>query len=201
MAAAPDTQRLTLASEHFRVSYPARAPRRDAEATLRVLEAARADVAQRLSAASLQLPALPTLEIFAHETTGDFVGVTGQPAWAAAATREHSIHLQPLATLQRRGVLATTLRHEYAHAVIDALGRGRAPRWLAEGLAVYAAGEGALLARVPSLKLSTAELEQKLAQPVSAAEMRALYAAAYRAVVALVRTEGEAKVWQRVARS
>ena len=196
--AAPDAQRLTLGSEHFRVNYPASAARRDAEETLRVLEAARADIVQRLAAASLQPPALPTLEIFAHETTGDFVGVTGQPAWAAAATQGHSIHLQPLATLRRRGVLATTLRHEYAHAVIDAL--GRAPRWLAEGLAAYAAGEGALLARVPPSKLSTAELEQKLAQPASAAEMRALYAAAYRAVVALVRMEGEAKVWQRVAR-
>ncbi|MFL6207947.1 MAG: SpoIID/LytB domain-containing protein [Pyrinomonadaceae bacterium] len=194
--------RLTLASEHFRVSYPAQTARRDVEATLGVLEAARADLAQRLNAASLTPLALPVLEIFAHETTGDFVGVTGQAPWAAAATRGHSIHLQPLATLQRRGVLATTLRHEYAHAVIDALSRERAPRWLAEGLAAYTAGEGARLTRAaPLKKLSLSELEQKLAQPASAEEMRALYAAAYREVVALVRTEGEAKVWQRVARS
>ena len=168
----------------------------------RHLEAARTDIDERLAAASLAPPALPVLEVFAHETTGDFVGVTGQPAWAAAATRGHSIALQPLATLRRRGVLATTLRHEYAHAVIDALGRGRTPRWLAEGLSAYAAGEGAHVARTtPTEKLSTAELEQRLAQPSSAQEMRALYAAAYRAVLALVQQEGEANVWRRVAHS
>ena len=202
VAASPPPARLTLASAHFRISYPVPAARRDAEETLHVLEAARADIGQRLAAASLAPPALPVLEVFAHETTGDFVGVTGQPAWAAAATRGDRIALQPLATLRRRGVLATTLRHEYAHAVIDALGRGRAPRWLAEGLAAYAAGEGALVARVkPDAKLSTTELEQRLAQPASRQEMRALYAAAYRAVVALIQQEGEANVWRRVARS
>ncbi|HYX40354.1 MAG TPA: hypothetical protein VE821_01590, partial [Pyrinomonadaceae bacterium] len=195
--------RLTLASEHFRVSYTAQAERRDVEDVLRTLEAARADMQQRLTAASLDLPALPVLEIVAHETTGDFVGATGQPAWAAAATRGRRIELQPLATLRKRGVLTTTLRHEYAHAVIDALSKGRAPRWLAEGLAVYAAGEGVMLARVaaPKQRLSTDELEQQLAQPASAAEMRVLYAAAYREVVALIRKEGEANIWRRVAHS
>ncbi len=192
----------TLAAEHFRVRYTAQTAQRDVEETLRTLAAARADVQQRLTAASLRLPALPVLEIVAHETTGAFVGATGQPAWAAAATRGHSIHLQPLAALRRRGVLATTLRHEYAHAVIDALGHERAPRWLAEGLAAYTAGEGALLLSAnPSQKLSTAELELKFAQPAAAQEMRALYAAAYRVVSALVQQEGEASVWRRVARS
>jgi hypothetical protein len=41
-----------------------------------------------------------------------------------------------------------------------------------------------------------------LEQPAaSAAEMRALYAAAFREVNALIRAEGEANVWRRVARS
>src|SRR5205085_5511041 len=77
--------RLTLSSEHFRVSYPARAARRDVETALRVLESARADVAHRLESASLGA-VIPNTEVFIYETTGDFVGATGRPAWVAAAT-------------------------------------------------------------------------------------------------------------------
>jgi hypothetical protein len=95
----------------------------------------------------------------------------------------------------------TTLRHEYAHAVIAALGQGRAPRWLSEGLAMQFAGEGRMLARFETKDVLTRdELEQRLARPASAAEMRALYAKAYREVQTLVRAEGERSIWRRVAR-
>jgi stage II sporulation protein D len=195
--------RATLSSEHFRVTYPVsrgRDSRRAVESALRTLEAARADLAQRLDAASLAIPALPTLDINVHETTADFVAATGQPAWVAAVTRDARVETQPLATLERRGVLSQTLRHELVHPVIDKLSRGRAPVWLAEGLAAHFAGEGALLARhAPREKISTDELERKLAQRTDASEMRALYAAAYAEVRALVRSEGESQVWRRVA--
>ncbi|HEV2799083.1 MAG TPA: SpoIID/LytB domain-containing protein [Pyrinomonadaceae bacterium] len=194
--------RLTLSSGNFRVSYTARgAARREVEAALGALEAARADVRSRLDAGGVAFPALGVIEVFVHETTGDFTGATGQPAWVAAATRGRRIESQPLATLARRGVLAPTLRHEYAHAVIHALSRSRAPLWLAEGLAAHVAGEGASLTRhAPREKLSLADLEKRLSAPASAAEMRALYAAAFREVGALIRAEGEANVWRRVAR-
>ncbi|HEX8421886.1 MAG TPA: hypothetical protein VF634_00650 [Pyrinomonadaceae bacterium] len=198
-----------MSSENFRVSYPARgasASRREVEGALAVLEAVRADVRGRLAAASLAFPALGVLEVTVHETTGDFTGATGQPAWVAATitTRgSRRIELQPLVTLRKRGLLAPTLRHEYAHAVISALSRSRAPLWLSEGLAAHVAGEGARLTRVESKgKLSLGDLEKRLAQPAaSAADMRALYAAAFREVNALIRAEGEANVWRRVARS
>jgi len=167
-----------------------------------VLEAARADLRARLAAASLAPPAF-NIEVFVHPTTGDFTGATGQPAWVAAVTTSaRRIETQPLQTLTRRRILATTLRHEYAHAVIEALSDGRAPRWLVEGLAAHFAGEGAALARSePPHKLSLEMIEKNLLKPVSAAEMRALYAAAYREVNAIIRQEGEAGIWRRVARS
>jgi stage II sporulation protein D len=201
--------RLTLSSENFRVSYPARAAsvsRREVESALALLEAVRADVRQRLATASLAFPALGVLEVTVHETTGDFTSATGQPAWVAGTTTTRGsrrIELQPLATLRKRGVLAPTLRHEYAHAIIAALSRSRAPLWLTEGLAAHVANEGALLTRFESKqKLSLEELEKRLGQPAaSAAEMRALYAAAFREVNALIRTQGEANVWQRIAHS
>lgn len=198
--------RLTLSSANFRVSYPARNAsnaRREVEAALAALEAVRADVRARLAMAALAMPALGVLEVTAHETTGDFTGATGKPAWVAATTtRGHRIDLQPLATLRKRGVLEPTLRHEYAHAVINSLSHGgRAPLWLTEGLAAHVANEGALLMRFESKrKISLADLERRLAEPASsAADMRALYAAAFREVNTLIRAEGEANVWRRVA--
>jgi stage II sporulation protein D len=202
-AAADDRARATLSSAHFRVTYPVargQASRRAVESALRALEDARRDLARRLDAASLPLPALPVLDVNVRETTADFVAATGQPAWVAATTRGGRVETQPLDVLERRGVLVPTLRHELAHAVIEKISRGRAPLWLAEGLAAHFAGEGALLSRhAPREKISPDELERRLAQRGDAASMRALYAAAYAEVRALVSSEGESQIWRRVA--
>jgi stage II sporulation protein D len=192
--------RLSLSSDHFRVNYDARTNRPEVEAVLDILEAARADIERRLRVARLTLSGAGVLNVVIAETTTEFIAVTGQPGWAAAASRGSRMELQPLALLRRRGVLQTTLRHEYAHFVIELLGRGRTPRWLSEGLAVHLAGEGPMLLRFsPKSKWTREELERKLARPSSAEEMRALYAAAYNEVRALIRTEGEANIWRRVS--
>jgi hypothetical protein len=78
------------------------------------------------------------------------------------------------------------------------MGRGRVPRWLAEGLAVHFAGEGKSLAAVPAIKLSGEELEKRLAHPSSATEMQALYAASYRKVRSMILAKGEKAVWKQV---
>jgi hypothetical protein len=192
--------RLSLSSEHFRVSYPARVARREVESVLRALEAAHADVSRRLERASLG-PVPSMTEVTIRETTGDFVGATGQPAWVAATTAARRIETQPVEVLRRRGVLAQALRHEFVHVALESLNGGRAPLWLVEGLAIFVAGEGPALARnAPKLKVTLDELEQKIARPASAREMRALYAAAYAEVNSLVRREGESSVWRRAAR-
>jgi hypothetical protein len=170
------------------------------EALVRSLEAAYADVSGRLERAGVGAR-VPLTEVVVYETTGEFVGATGRPAWVAAVTEGRRISFQPLALLRRRGLLTTTPRHEFVHVALEALGAGRAPLWLVEGLAAHVAGEGASLSSaLPRKRLSIEEVERGLAGPSSQQEMRALYASAYAEVAALVRREGESAVWRRALR-
>src|SRR5205807_1675993 len=125
-------------------------------------------------------------------STGDFTSRKGQTGRAAATTNENRIELQQHPLLKRRADIWTKLRHELAHAVIDAASHNRAPRWLEEGLAIYLAGEGQSISHyAPKNKLNTDELERRLQRPTSQQDMRALYAQAYAALAELVRREGE----------
>ena len=165
---------------------------------LKSLESARADYLSRAAAAGV-LSHIPTLEIRLNESTGDFTARTGQPWWAAAATKGTRIELQPFGVLKNRGALITTLRHELAHVLIDVVSRDRAPRWLEEGFSIYLAGEGKSFSRYQRrATLSVEELETKLERPSSSEEMRTLYAEAYRTVAELVRNGGEAAVWKKL---
>ncbi len=195
----PKTRILTISSEHFRVTYPSDVQRREADHVLNTLESARTDFMRRASTASIST-GIPTLEIRLNESTGDFTSRTGQPWWAAAATKGNRIELQPFALLKRRGVLMMTLRHELAHVFIDVVSRDRAPRWLEEGFAIYLAGEGPMFSNhIRRGAMMTEELERQLEHPRSQQEMRALYAQAYLTVNQLVRYEGEASVWKKLA--
>ena len=189
---------LTISSEHFRLSYPSDVDRRDADQVLNTLESARSDYLRRASSAVSV--SVPSLEIRLNESTGDFTSRTGQPWWAAAATKGNRIELQPLKLLKQRGVLFTTVRHELAHVIIDAVSHEHAPRWLAEGLAIHLAGEGQNLKPYQKRgQFSEDELEKILERPTSQAEMRTLYAQAYTSVVEMIRNQGEASVWKKLA--
>ena len=195
--------RLSLRSEDFRLNYPASVNQRDAEALLSLLQSSRKSLLARAAAAGVKIQ-FPVLEVVVNETTGDFVGRTGMPIWAAAATRGNKIELQPIETLKRRRILETTVRHELVHTMIDLVSRGRAPRWLAEGFALHLAGEGRLVARYePRKRMTVAEIDKQLGywtSTVSAAEMREVYAAAYGEVRRLVKNEGEANVWKLLSK-
>jgi SpoIID/LytB domain protein len=194
------TRRLTRSSEDFRINYPASIEQREIDALLHFLQTSRGSLTARISSAGLH-GQFPSLEVFINETTGDFVGRTGQPPWAAAATKGNRIELQPLQTLKRRRILETTLRHELVHALVDRLGHGTAPRWLAEGLAIHLAGEGRMMVRyAPPQRMTIEQIEKQLVNAGSANEMKVAYAAAYSEVKRLINTEGEASIWRRVAK-
>jgi stage II sporulation protein D len=188
------TRFVTISSEHFRVTYPADIDRRDANQVLTILETARADYLRRAGNPS----GPPVLDVRINESTGDFTGRTGQPWWAAAATKGNKIELQPAAILRRRGVLNTTLKHELAHVIIDVVGHDRAPRWLEEGFAIHLAGEGAMYSHTNRAIAGEEELERRLEHPKSQADMRAAYADAYLKVKEMIRNSGEASVWKRL---
>jgi hypothetical protein len=193
------SDKVTRRSSHFRLIYPRSVDSRESEEVLRLLETNRGELLRRASAAELNVK-FPDLEVVFNETTGDFVGRTGMPPWAAAATRKNRIELQPLALLKQRRILETTLRHELAHALIDTLSNGQTPRWLTEGMAIYLAGEGRLLERYRSDEpISSETLESLLNAPKSLEEMRTAYANAYVLVRELIRSRGENTLWKRLA--
>jgi stage II sporulation protein D len=190
----------TLSSEHFRAAFGERVKTSDVESVLATLETARADLMRRLSAAAVEPREAAIVNVVIHETTSSFVSATGEPAWAAGATRGRTIELQPIDVLRRRGIIVATLRHEFAHCVMESIAASRIPRWLAEGAAIHFAGEGRLLAPFrPRQAISQEDLERQLEHPSSREQMRALYAAAYDQVLALIKKEGESSIWKRLA--
>lgn len=193
-------RRAALSSEHFRVNYPANLAVREIEQLLRLLETTRTGLVRRVEQASLVSPINSPIELFVHASTADFIAATGRAGWVAAVTRGQRVEIQPLALLRKRGILTATLRHEVTHVVIETLGQGRTPRWLAEGVAILCAGEGPALEKLkPRDSISVDELERRLTRPATVAATRELYAQAYQRVRSLLRTEGEAGVWRRVA--
>ena len=201
LAAPPATafRLLTISSEHFTLAYPADVDRRLVNQILNTLESTRNDYLRRASTAATAVN-IPRLEIRLNASTGDFTSRTGQPWWTAAATEGKRIELQPVGILKQRGVLFTTLRHELAHVMIDALSNKRAPRWLEEGFALYLAGEGQAISRYAlRSRLTEDELEQRLQHPRTQVEMRTLYAEAYLMIADTIRRHGEASVWTRLS--
>ena len=72
-----------------------------------------------------------------HPTVESYQRATGLAWYTAGATHERTIELLPFGVLRQRGLLESTLRHELAHALTNERLQG-APRWMHEGVAVWA---------------------------------------------------------------
>jgi len=106
-------------------------------------EAARRDVTNLVErsladvAARLGTTAASPVQLRFHPTVESYQRATGQPWFTAAATRGDRIDLLPLPVLRQRGLLESAVRHELAH-VLTARALSGSPRWLSEGVAVWA---------------------------------------------------------------
>jgi len=128
------------------------------------------------------------LRVRFHPTVESFRRSTGRPWWVAAATRDGRIELLPVGVLRRRGTLASTVRHELAHAFLDPYLQGR-PLWVREGAAMFFAGEaaGSAVATCPS--------DQDILTAASAEAMHEVYA---RAASCFAREIKKGRTWREV---
>jgi hypothetical protein len=161
------------------------------------LSAARVrDVAAAFEAAYEAMePAIGTIDarpidvvIFAQ--TGDFTAETGLSVWSGAATIDGGIYMQQLSALAASGVLDTTIRHEVCLVFLCRRFGPGMPSWIAEGLAVYHAGEietirGGLSGTRPPVS-APAEIDALLADRGDRQNNRWGYVLAYEAVRAMI---------------
>ncbi|MGH9898451.1 MAG: SpoIID/LytB domain-containing protein [Pyrinomonadaceae bacterium] len=192
-----------LSSEHFKLTFPFTLDTREVQGIFAILESAFNDVSRKFMQASLYPANDQKIEVIIYSSTGDFSGVTGQPWWTVGLTTGKKIELQPISVLRKRGILATTLCHEFVHTQINQISAGNPSRWLSEGVAIYLSGEGpSLLQFIPKKKLPIEEIEKRLrAGGSSQAVTKGLYAAAYKATIDLVNREGEAATLRRLVSS
>lgn len=126
-----------------------------------------------------------------YASTGDFTAANKVPWWVGGMAVGDEIQIQPVRVLKRKGILGSTLTHEYAHLVLKRLTGEKGPKWLQEGTALYLAGE---LPEGPGKPVSWEVLERKIAKPFrDRAQAFEAYREARSSVAYLVETYGRDK--------
>jgi len=146
------------------------------------------DLATRLLdaiARKLDVPVPSGIDLRFHPTVEAYMRATGQPWWTAARTTGTRIDLLPRGALYQRGILESTLQHEFVHVLADPTLSGR-PLWTREGLAVFLAGELGIETterRAPAGEQApVCPSDVALRSPASAESWRRAYQAAGRCV-------------------
>jgi stage II sporulation protein D len=131
------------------------------------------------------------LRLTVHPSVDSFGRATGQPWWVSAATDGASIETLPIAILRQQGQLDRTIRHEVAHALLDARLSGRR-MWVREGAAAYFTNPKPRTGK-PSRTTCPADVE--LLRAISAGAQRDAYA---RAEACFARAIADGKKWDEV---
>jgi stage II sporulation protein D len=130
------------------------------------------------------------LQVYA--TLDSYRNTTGQPGWVAASTRGRTIRLQPLAELQKRSIVESTLRHEIFHVLVEAKARASTPLWFREGIVLFLSNTGA--AGAAAVRMTDEQIEAVLRHPGNRDEVQKAYAAAESRVAGLVQERGKGTV-------
>jgi hypothetical protein len=131
------------------------------------------------------------LRVTVHPTVDSFGRATGQPWWVSGATEGTAIETLPIAVLRRQGQLDRTIRHEVAHALLDASLSSR-PMWVREGAAAYFADAAPRKGKPPRMPCPS---DAELLRAISAGAQREAYA---RAEICFAREIADGKKWSEV---
>ena len=138
----------------------------------------------------LTLKLHPILKIY--PTLAIYRDSTGEPGWVAASTRGNTIRLQPSQLLQQKGVLDSTLRHEFLHLLVESNTHASLPLWFREGLVLYLADDSGRPAA--AVTLAPDAMEAALQNPQNREQMQQVYASAKTTVANMVTRWGKAEV-------
>ncbi len=127
------------------------------------------------------------LQVFA--TLDSYRDTTGQPGWVAASTRGKTIRLQPIAELQKRAIVESTLRHEVFHVLVEEKAKAATPLWFREGIVLFLSNPNA--AGTTAVGMTDEQIEAVLRRPQNRDEVQKAYVAAQSRVTALVQEHGK----------
>ena len=136
----------------------------------------------------------PTLRVTVHPTVDSFGRATGQSWWVSGATHGASIDLLPITILRQQAQVDRTIRHEVAHALLDAA-LAKKPMWVREGAAMYFARAAGARPDLRDADRVRCPGDPELLRPVSAGSQREAYA---RAEACFARAIAEGKRWNEI---
>jgi len=105
------------------------------------LERARSEVLEVFPPSLRHKVASLRCQVIIASTTQEFVRRSGVGPYHAAGSRGQMLFFQPFSLLARYPDLASVIRHEYTHVVLERFYGQRLSRWLSEGLAMHISGE------------------------------------------------------------
>ncbi len=142
--------------------------------------------------AAIGWKASPGLRLQIYATLDSFRDTTGQPGWVAASTRGKTIRMQPLAELQKRSIVESTLRHEIFHVLVETKAKAATPLWFREGIVLFLSNSNG--SRTTAGAMTDEEIEAVLRQPRNREEVQKAYAAAQSRVAGLIADRGKETV-------